>query len=497
MAIVVNLYTFAKKVNSTGRPASSPLSVDCVLKDSCSIIYPVIGLDKGLTWNPAAYNYAYISAFNRYYYVNDWSFAEGLWWASLGVDALASWKDEILSDSAYILRSTDHWDGAIIDGMYPAKSTYKYQRSTWQGVSPWSYFLTDGFYSVGIINSDASSMGAVSYYAFSSSEFATLKSFLLSDVTWTGILQTNPDIGENLYKSLFNPFQYITSVQWFPFAFPSDHGTAVSSIKIGWWEVPQIPCKRITDFRHEITGTLSAYAHSLFEERGAFVNGAPYSKYRLVAPPFGEFELEASYFAMANFSGGVLPSQNTTPLVITIIVDLMTGTAALSASLSNTGAERAPSLLLTQTTLAIPIQLAQISSAVTAESTMSILEQSVTSLAKGVIGAITGSGDTSGSGRFSVEGILDAIAVGENRMAQMGSNGSLAQFTIAFFLDSIHYDLVDANWVENGQPVCEYRDLIDFSGEFVLTEKADIVIPATEQEITAVNDALNRGIYLT
>ena len=62
MAINVDFYTFAKKVNSTKVPSgTAALSTQCIIKRGSSIISPTIELDIGLATSPASYNYCYIS----------------------------------------------------------------------------------------------------------------------------------------------------------------------------------------------------------------------------------------------------------------------------------------------------------------------------------------------------------------------------------------------------------------------------------------------------
>lgn len=202
MAFTVNLYTLAKKKNSTEVPASVAVSfTNCMIKEGCGIVNPTIGIDNGLTWNPSAYNYAGIPSFTRFYYITDWYFDRGRWWANMTVDVLATYKTTILSNTAYVARASKSYDGDIADNLFPAKSTSTGYSSYWptQSRTPWQRDFNSGFYVVGIINNDSSSVGAISYYAFTPSQFASLKSFLLADTTWTGIIETNPDFGDNLY----------------------------------------------------------------------------------------------------------------------------------------------------------------------------------------------------------------------------------------------------------------------------------------------------------
>jgi hypothetical protein len=480
----VNFYTFAKKKNSTARPSSNPTTYACIVKEGCSVMAPAIGLDIGRLTSPSQYNYAYISDFNRYYYIEDWYWEKGLWWATMSVDILASFKTIILQNTAYVSRASKTYDGLIMDSLYPSKSNFYnptidyWGNSSTQTVNtPWTNSPSGGFYVVGIINKDTSSVGAVSYYAFNSSQFAVFKGILLGDTTWTGIMTTNPDIGENLYKSLFNPFQYITSILWFPFSLPTGWGTQINILDIGWWEISGVYCTRLTMFRCPITGSFRVTEHPQSSSRGRYLNSAPYSEYRAFFPPFGQFELEASKIVGYEFTDGYLT------LGCNIEVDLITGTARLIIFLGNN------ELVHCTTQLAVQIQLAQIYSENTKEDTINkLINTGVSAVKELVFGAEDGGVLNSG--------VLDALSVGEIHFSQTGTNGSFAQFADYCFAVSLHHVMADDALADKGRPLCQEKLLSTLSPGYVMTIGAHIQIAGTEQEIRNINNALDRGVYL-
>lgn len=66
------------------------------LKDNCSIIDPVLKISGLTSANVADINYAYISSFDRYYYVNDITFTNNnVCEMSLHVDVLGSFSKSI------------------------------------------------------------------------------------------------------------------------------------------------------------------------------------------------------------------------------------------------------------------------------------------------------------------------------------------------------------------------------------------------------------------
>ena len=138
----VYLMTYAKKENSTARPALTGLTpFTGTLRSQCSIIHPSIGFDLGQNTQPTA-NYSYIPDFGRYYFIQNWTFDRGIWWADLMVDVLATWRSDIGSSTQYVLRSADTWNGQIIDTLYPVTNhhSYSYELITnnWTGTGPGS-----------------------------------------------------------------------------------------------------------------------------------------------------------------------------------------------------------------------------------------------------------------------------------------------------------------------------------------------------------------------
>ena len=82
--IRINLYKFTKKTNSTARPGTPYMTLDCAIKTPSSILRPYI--DIATESDLSAVNYAYIPDYERYYFVNDIVYNRGLWELSMVVD---------------------------------------------------------------------------------------------------------------------------------------------------------------------------------------------------------------------------------------------------------------------------------------------------------------------------------------------------------------------------------------------------------------------------
>lgn len=84
------------------------------LRDQSSIIAPTFALET----NPIGYNYAYIPAFHRYYYINNIvAVRKQLFQLQLKCDVLMSYKDEIYAMQALINREETP-DNSYVDGTF-------------------------------------------------------------------------------------------------------------------------------------------------------------------------------------------------------------------------------------------------------------------------------------------------------------------------------------------------------------------------------------------
>lgn len=100
----IRLYVNSSEKNQIGKLLSSELILSGSLRDTSSIINPIILIQAD---NISNYNYVYIAEFNRYYFMqNIISIRAGLWQIELSVDVLESFKNEIKKLSV-ILKNTE------------------------------------------------------------------------------------------------------------------------------------------------------------------------------------------------------------------------------------------------------------------------------------------------------------------------------------------------------------------------------------------------------
>lgn len=326
----MNVYflNFTKNHKSTAVPNLTGLTpVTMKLKTPCTLLSPVLEYQTTpstqASWVSA--NYAYITEFNRYYYITNINFSGNLIILTLKVDVLASWKSAITASSQYVLRSASAWNGFIKDTKYPIKAADPTRLGS-KAANPLQPPGTEitGMFVVGIVSSLASITGCVQYYALAYTDMISLMQQLFTlNTQWQG---TGTDIADGLKKAITDPMQYVISAIWLPYVttdFTLYPGmvTATHDVYVGYDKItlsgyaygfnngPSI------EFTNLISISIPVHPQS---GRGQYLNYAPFSRYYLSFYPFcGLIELDGT-----QFKGG--------SLYLVYTVDLRTGKGILN-----------------------------------------------------------------------------------------------------------------------------------------------------------------------
>ena len=181
----VILYKFNKKSNSTAIPDNNTekLELDnAQVKSPSSINTPLLQLAKDK--DPNGYNYIYIPAFKRYYFVQDITYNLGLWLVSCVTDVLASFRSDILNSEQYVLRSASSYNVDILDCLYTTKAAatgntaISYAPNTVTNIDTagiiQNYFnvnYSDGYFLIGVISDNNS---GITYYQLTYNGFSEL-----------------------------------------------------------------------------------------------------------------------------------------------------------------------------------------------------------------------------------------------------------------------------------------------------------------------------------
>ena len=331
MAFNVTFYTLDKRENSTKQPGGTGSTYSCSLKDGCSILEPIIKLNAGISVNLSAYNYCYIANFARYYWITDITLDRGFVYVACKFDSLASWKSEIGNTDLYVLRSSNTYNGDIIDGMYATKADYIFQESNGTGAVTWWDTSSAGTYIVGLLSYTQTGdvNGGINYIAFSEQGFADFMEVVfpvssnVSDTAVEGNVNAisavftgmTPDQARALAYIAENPFtDYMDSITWIP-----GQAYDVANLHTGLYMGPNyltnvqyytIDKKKLYQFTH----TFSSFPkHPQAATRGAYLNTPPYSEYQLILPAYGKVPLDAAQLSDFNY------------IKVTLEIDLISG----------------------------------------------------------------------------------------------------------------------------------------------------------------------------
>ena len=445
--IDITFYKFNKNENSTKVVNVEGVTFKCALIEPTDIINPRIALNHA---NPTAYNYARIAIFNRYYFVNNWTWSGGRWVALLNVDVLASFKVEIGRQRQYVVRSADQYDGRVVDTLYPTFN--KPDVVVRRGDNP---YLTNGScYVVGVVNRSGD-VGATSYYTFTEESFRAFCNSLMGQSSWMyGDIE---EISEDLMKAFVNPFQYVVSCTWFP---DSSFIGAATNVEYGWYSLSST-ANKLSNTVIGRTTSIDIPKHPQ-SDRGVYLNGAPFSSYRLVWPCYGVFPLDAN--VLANYDS----------LVVSSRVDATSGVGILTVY--PTGGDIVTPLLTTQTKIGVPVQLAQVM-----QSPLSLATTPIATAIGEKLGGFAGN-------------IGDGVALASTKLQISGTNGSRASFADEPKLVCEFYNVADDDVTHRGRPLMADVVINTLSG-YILCSDAELECSCTANELQTIKSYLNGGFY--
>lgn len=495
MSFRVEFWSFSKRPNSTKRPdtANPHTGFDCTLKGPCSIMAPVLEVNYNNSGgDPIGYNYAYIPAFDRFFWVSDWVNDGPIWECRLVEDELATWKTAIGSSTQYILRSSHSFNGDVVDNYYPTKAG---QTTSQQATTFWPTNPNTGYYVLGIINADqgADHAGAVAYYVFTVPGLEAFMRALMQNtadsqgaMSFTGYKDGESNLTNAVYKSLFDPMQYITSCIWVPFQPHTmreqglDNG--LLSVPYGYWEIdctglisPRV-CDRL-DMSHYSKRQGLTFAsvpkHPQAATRGNYLNLGPFSRYTLFFKPFGMIPIDPVHL------------QNATALYCTVDLDCMTGQAVLNLSTVSSGGTP----FYTQTAqVGVPIALAQMS-----RDYLGAAMSATGGVAGTIMSALTG--NIPGAIANAAGAIGSTAAHMLPQLSTTGANGSFVEMSQDTILSAVFLPLVDEDNADRGRPLCTTGTISSYPGYLVIADPDLSALEANRTELEAIRGYMADGFF--
>lgn len=447
----LKLYTFSKRRNSTARPTSSGISIDVKLKRSTSILNPVFLL-QGDVEEFLFYDYAYYNG--RYYFIDDVTVENAdIVSISCSVDVLATYKTEIGSYTCFVERSASNYDILVYDKYLSSRTTSVVKTSTISGSLPW--WSNDGTFLVRCIGqqSNASSVG-ISTFAVSKNQLLQMLDFLFTDSNFDFLSDTS-------VKSFFNPFQYVVSVEWFPFtdlAFRT--GTLSDRIRLGWWD----------------TGVVGAVVNKTsitFSETIELPTSA-YNDYRRYSSDWTSLKL----FVPSCGAGYLSPSECNNTLRVAFSIDIATGDALVKVFNENTNYLICTMSGHFSSSIAIgQLQTHELSAMKNASSALSDIM------------------------KLDIFSLFDKAVDSTIQMAQPtpcinGSAGNMGAILASPFisLTMLQYEGKDTPTTVLGRPCCSNIQLGTLTG-YVKCAGASIPLESYSSERDSVNKYLNGGFY--
>lgn len=466
MAFPVSLWKITKRENSTYRPTGSATTYQCVSNADFDILSPNIPLNIGLTVNPTAFNYAFIDAFDRYYFVTDWRVQNGMWWCSLKCDVLASWRDEIGGQVLYVDRSADEFNTDIVDTTYPGTADFSVTSvpftladsdgHKWKTNAAYG----DGTFVLGIIGKG----GAVNFWAFPAGNYSRFMESVF-----------NYDYGfaDEQVKAVFNPIQYITSVIWVPFTVAT---TGTTDVEFGWWTVGD---QNSGGLNLGAGGTVNFGASVNLpkhpqQNRGRWLNGPQFTHYLLKLPCYG----------MLNIQGFDMVDANSVSIVVD--VDLSTGKAVASVKPNSVNV----STQLVEFQAGVSVQVSQITSN-TWSGLLNTAHHAGT-VSGNIANTFAAAWNTVAGGLGSLVGISEMPFT--DKVATAGTTGSLAGTLITGALIGEFQMIADENQPDRGRPLCKRRTIGSLEG-FMQISDADIDVPCTVTELAQIRNFMNGGFF--
>lgn len=487
MAFDVKFYTFDKQLNSTGRPSAAGVTYSCTLKAPTSLLSPtiILRLANNAQSAPVAYNYCYIAAWSRYYWINDWVNDGPLWEGHLTVDVLATYRDTIYNSTLYVSRSEIQPSDSIPDPLALSLTNRWVDEITiqrpWIGI-PSSY---DNGARGMVAACVANSIDGKNWYYFTIPEFNNFVADLMTDAFASQIIG---DLQLALYpdtKIAVDPLHYILSAVYLPLLPSPTMFTNVSTILVATTSLSR--SARIIqddDFAFwEWTRTLdlTQCRHPDFGLH-RWTGQAPWSVYELLFPPFGIMELDSA--ALVNADN----------LYIKFHLDLHTGELTLDVTCDNNLLQSARSGLVHATSrVGIDIPVAGVMTRQGGSGGLAL------NTMLGMAGSLA-TGNPAAAAMTAAQGAMnllqDAAYARVPHLSTVGNVGSSSCLSYDGALRVTHSQIKFPDAHEVGWPNGSTVPLTAVWGGYARMPEADLSISGTGEEQQQMNSFLRGGVIL-
>lgn len=465
MAFSVNLYTVAKRRNSTKLPAGAALALSGALKNASTITSPDIAFNLNAdgafgtaATNPSAYNYAYIPSFSRYYWIESWEWRDGLWIAHMSVDVLATYRTQIAGASLYVLRSAVDFDPDVLDSVYPATADVAQYPPIVTSYADWTEDIRDGCFVIGL-----QGQTDITYYGASYTDMMTyILPALFPTLGTTSLgayLSSTWDSAQIGGRGAV--MSYIHGLKWFPFPVTHLERMGGKIMYLGNYSTGET-ARPVTEPTVRFRSTSVKVLDIEQMDRGTWPYVEPYASYYVNFPPFGLIKLPGAELVANDFD--VELSVDVNVYSGAAILYITAGTAILGSYSAQVGFDFATT-------------------------------QGVQSLG-GALGGLLGTVGAAATGNVlgAVSGVVNAASSLMPKPAVMGGTGGCptpALGEITTYAE--RYYPVDEDRENVGRPLCRIQQ--PTAGYNVIQNGRLELSGATPEEITSVQSYLEGGFY--
>lgn len=451
----VNFYQLYKRVNSTKRPDTVLATLDCQLKEPCSILSPVLIVSTDNTI--VNYNYCYIEKWKKYYFITDTVVQTGgRYEVSLSCDELASWKESIGRYTCFVERAASSYNSLVADSLMSNTENLITDVSAVTTIGGDIWDSLTGCFILRCVNPGGSVEG-ISSYVLSQGDLARVLAFMFTEDNFSDVLS------DATVKSFFNPFQYIVSLMWLPIG-GGLTGVTEENVKFGWWDTG-VSAPTVSNAGVAIQVNSINVPENPYSDFRAYDNR--FSNYVLYIPSVGSIPVNAS------------DAQNGFNLVMS--VDALTGICEIHLRAGDAEGDN-PIIATYKTQIGVPIQIGQVNGTLASTATG----------AASAIGSLAGGRIMSGISQL-VNSVQTAMSPTPSINGTNGARYPLrSNATIICTLTArgaCEYPTTVA-----GRPLYANRQLSSFSG-YVKCGSASIDIGGYRGEKETVNGFLNGGFY--
>ena len=423
--------------------------------------------------------YAYIAAWNRYYFVTNVEWVGSSLIVDLAVDPLATYKTQIGASTQYVLRSASASDSMLVDTLYPAK--VRPQSVHTIGASGWS---SSGVFVVGVQGQAASNstVYGLTYYIMTPAEMRLLLTYLNTAshldqyaIDWgnsissaiSALEQTISSFTTDLIQYIIEPMRFVKTCTWLPIELTDFFSyVPVSVMNLGSVNVA-ISTRQASGNPMNINGSVTAPAHPLAATRGVWVESQSFTQRVLYVPGVGNIPIPADLV-----HGGDTIACSTD-------ISIVDGSTVTEVKCYTQGDHSA----------VIGKYAGQVGTPIV----MGAVTNDLLSAGMSIAGA--GVAAASGNVLGAAQGIISAAqAAGPAPVTIGGERGMHPIFNNFIELESTFWTPADADNTNHGSPLCQRRQISGLSG-YIQTSGAALALSATDSERDAVLQAMDAGFF--